>query len=116
MYHRVFIDADKKIYKEYLQDLMGMNSSDEVVPTKQPLLQDGAIILVDNTLWKGLVLQHEEDLKDLAPQAHLYGNADRMESLAEVMHMFNKWVAEHPKLDSVVLPLRDGLTVIRYKA
>lgn len=112
----MFIDADKKVYKEYLQELMGMNSNDELQTDKSPILNDGAMVIVDNTLWKGIVLEHEEDLKHLAPEAHLYGNANRMKVLAEVMHGFNKWVSEHPNLESVVLPLRDGLTIIRYRA
>ena len=81
-----------------------------------PLLNDGALIVVDNTLWKGLVLKQAEDLKEYAPEAALYGNADRMNAIAEKMHEFNTWLAEHPQLSAMMLPLRDGLTVIRYKA
>lgn len=47
----VFLDADKKQYKQYVLALMGGAAGGG-----RPLLRDGALILVDNTLWKGLVL------------------------------------------------------------
>jgi predicted O-methyltransferase YrrM len=61
----VFIDADKKMYKEYLQNLMGIHhQKDENIIGKEIgnkrtlcLLDDNALIIVDNTLWKGLVLE-----------------------------------------------------------
>jgi caffeoyl-CoA O-methyltransferase len=46
-----FIDADKKQYVQYVQTLIGADGG-------RPLLADGALIVVDNTLWKGLVLKH----------------------------------------------------------
>ena len=48
---RVFIDADKKNYKAYLDYLISSEGDDG-----HCLLQDGALVVVDNTLWKGLVL------------------------------------------------------------
>jgi predicted O-methyltransferase YrrM len=38
----------------------------------------------------------------------------RMRALAAAMHSFNKYVASEPTLQPLLLPLRDGLTVIRY--
>jgi caffeoyl-CoA O-methyltransferase len=46
-----FIDADKKQYVQYVRTLIGADDG-------RPLLADGALIIVDNTLWKGLVLSH----------------------------------------------------------
>jgi predicted O-methyltransferase YrrM len=37
-----------------------------------------------------------------------------MRALAAAMHSFNKYVASEPTLQPILLPLRDGLTVIRY--
>lgn len=48
---RVFIDANKKHYLGYLRELM-----DEEGGGKTSVLNSGALIVVDNTLWKGLVL------------------------------------------------------------
>ena len=103
----VFIDADKKIYLDYLNNLIGDKGG-------RPLLSKDALIIVDNTLWKGLVLEYEDDLKEHAPDAKLYGNQDRMRLLAKEMHTFNEAVARNPKLASTIIPLRDGLTIIRY--
>ncbi len=50
---RVFIDADKKSYLSYLQSILG-TASDGF----DSLLHEDALIIADNTLWKGLVL-HE---------------------------------------------------------
>ena len=59
----VFIDADKKHYSEYLAALMGDHLIGEwsennlpVCNIARPLIKNGALIIVDNTLWKGLVL------------------------------------------------------------
>jgi predicted O-methyltransferase YrrM len=54
-----FIDADKKQYKHYLQAILGETSDGEgniSTNSEECILNEGALILVDNTLWKGLVL------------------------------------------------------------
>tara|TARA_R100000935_G_scaffold58911_1_gene99598 strand:- start:29511 stop:30152 length:642 start_codon:yes stop_codon:yes gene_type:complete len=80
----VFIDADKSNYPNYLKLLL-------------PQLQNGAVILSDNVLWSGKVVEtvKEDDLDTKA--------------LLE----YNKLLNEHPKLETVLLPIRDGLTVSR---
>ena len=87
LYDLVFIDADKKIYREYLQALMGEAESEGKGESEEEnrrssgrsLLAEGALVVVDNTLWKGLVLAHGgEDLAEYTPEAHLYGNPDRL--------------------------------------
>ena len=110
LFDLVFIDADKKIYREYLQTLMGETESGTGTETESEtgteegsvgqgegeeessrrrsgtssgsglcLLAEGALVIVDNTLWKGLVLAHGgEDLAGHTPEAHLYGNPDRL--------------------------------------
>jgi caffeoyl-CoA O-methyltransferase len=50
-----FVDADKKNYTQYVRTLIGLEGG-------RALLRDGALILVDNTLWKGLVLAEEVTL------------------------------------------------------
>jgi len=61
---RVFIDADKKSYKDYLLDLLGYDHDPQLVGSEFPykrnndcLLEENAVVFVDNTLWKGLVLE-----------------------------------------------------------
>lgn len=54
----VFLDADKKQYTQYLHTLMGDDRQESGEPGRQ-MLRDGALIIVDNTLWKGLVLEVE---------------------------------------------------------
>ena len=141
-----FVDADKKAYLSYVQELVGdaidlgaqvrqeapavvqtMTKANEwssaVESYRAPLLRDGALIIVDNTLWKGLVLEHEPDLALQAPPAEIYGNALRMRKLADGMHAFSVATngAVGPvedgrrfRLTPVMLPLRDGLTVLRF--
>ena len=78
LFDLVFIDADKKLYREYLQALMGEGEG-EGESSRTSLLAEGAWVVVDNTLWKGLVLAHGgEDLAEHTPEAHLYGNPDRL--------------------------------------
>lgn len=82
----VFIDADKRNYPNYLELLL-------------PKLATGAVILSDNVLWSGKVLE-KVDKDDLDTQA-----------LVE----YNKMLNNHPKLETVLLPIRDGLTISRVK-
>jgi predicted O-methyltransferase YrrM len=67
LFDLVFIDADKKAYMKYLLALLGGGieashaSLAEYVEVRKydysdSLLSDGAVVIVDNTLWKGLVL------------------------------------------------------------
>jgi len=140
----VFLDADKKQYKQYVLALMGAAAGGG-----RPLLRDGALILVDNTLWKGLVLNVEEvnvvcefcavafhptyaifvictqDQSDSdeagrsggpkqPSRGEQGGVTPRMRALAESLHQFNSFVASEPRLQQLMLPIRDGLSVIRY--
>jgi len=82
----VFLDADKREYLAYYQAVF-----DKVLA--------GGYILADNTLWDGKVVQ---------PVAH---NDKQTIALLE----FNDFVANDPRVETVILPLRDGLTLIRKK-
>lgn len=85
-YDLVYLDADKREYPKYLEQVL-------------PKMVSGGIILADNVLWSGKVLQ-EEPPKDAQTQAIL---------------QFNRCVSSHPELESVLLPIRDGLYLIRKK-
>ena len=82
----VFIDADKKEYCDYLDLVL-------------PLMREGGWILADNTLWDGHIIEaaYDKDKQTVALRA------------------FNDKVAADNRLEKVILPLRDGLTIIRVK-
>lgn len=82
----VFIDADKREYSAYFEAVL-------------PKLKSGGFILADNTLWDGKVVQN------IAPN-------DRQ--TIEIMK-FNDHIAADNRIEKVMLPLRDGLTIIRKK-
>ena len=76
----VYIDAVKTEYRRYLDLVL-------------PRLRVGGLIVVDNLLWGGLVAAPpEEDDRD-----------------ADALRAFNGYLMMHPQLQSVVLPLGDGL-------
>ena len=79
-----FIDADKKEYCDYLDLVL-------------PLMRDGGWILADNTLWDGHIVDpaYDKDKQTIA------------------LREFNDKVAQDARLEKVILPLRDGLTIIR---
>jgi predicted O-methyltransferase YrrM len=83
MYDLVFIDADKREYIEYYRLII-----DKVKP--------GGYILADNVLWGGKVL----DPKPVDPQAR--GIID-----------FNEMIKKESGIDNVIVPMRDGLMLIR---
>lgn len=84
----VFIDADKQEYIDYFKLLLD-----------RELLTPGGFILVDNTLLQGQPY--------LPPQQRTANG--------EAIAKFNRSVAEDSRVEQVLLPLRDGLTMIRRK-
>ena len=82
----IFIDAEKKQYDHYLETVL-------------PKTKSGSVILSDNVLWSGKVVE-PLDPKDKA---------------TKVLLDYNKKLSEHPLLDTVLLPIRDGLTLSRVK-
>jgi UPF0176 protein len=110
----VFIDADKKAYVNYLKQLLGESESEN---NQRRLLRDGAIVVVDNTLWKGLVLEVDNNDNNNNNYSNNNSNMSKDEKrqylLANTMHDFNLFVKEHPKLTQVILPIRDGISCIR---
>lgn len=84
-YDLVYMDANKRTYLPTFRALL-------------PLVRPGGFILADNTLWDGKVVDPS------ARDAQTLG-----------IREFNDAVAADPRLDTVILPLRDGLTLIRLK-
>ena len=80
----VFIDAEKRSYPDYFE---------AVLEKTRP----GSIILSDNVLWSGKVVE-KVDPKDKA---------------TNILLAYNSMLRNHPKLDTVLLPIRDGLTLSR---
>ena len=79
-----FMDGDKRTYVETYESLL-------------PLMNKGAFILADNTLWDGHVTDADYD-KDQQTVG---------------IRRFNDYVAADKRVEKVLLPLRDGLTMIR---
>ena len=88
----VFIDGDKREYPEYYRMLMGDNGN-------KPLVHSGSVMIADNILWYGKVVQ---------PVAH---NDRHTQALIE----FNHIVREDERVESVIVPIRDGLNLIYVK-
>lgn len=82
----VFLDADKDNYVNYFHVLI-----DKIKP--------GGILLSDNVLWSGKVIEPIK-VDDLSTQELL---------------KYNKLLNEDPRLETVILPIRDGLTISRKK-
>ena len=80
----VFMDADKRQYADYYEACL-------------PLLRPGGYIIADNTLWDGHVVEpdHFNDRQTAG------------------IRLFNDIVAADPRVEKVIIPLRDGLTLIR---
>ena len=88
----VFIDGDKREYPDYYRMLMGDDG-------RRPLVRSGSVLIADNILWSGKVVQ---------PVAH---NDRHTQAVME----FNRMVREDPRVENVIVPLRDGLNLIRIK-
>ncbi len=81
-----FIDGDKRTYIETYETVMR-------------LIRPGGFILADNTLWDGHVLEQPKP-------------ADRQ---TQGIEDFNDYIARDNRVERVILPLRDGLTIIRVR-
>jgi len=88
----VFIDGDKREYPDYYRMLMGDSGA-------EALVRSGSVMIADNILWSGKVVQ---------PVAH---NDRHTQALLE----FNRMVVEDPRTENVIVPLRDGLNLIRVR-
>ncbi len=80
----VFIDADKENYINYFELIV-------------PKMNKGGIILSDNVLWSGKVLEplHPKDIS------------------TKILLEYNQLLKNDPRVETVLLPIRDGLTVSR---
>lgn len=83
----VFIDADKENYASYF----------ELIIDK---LNPGGIILSDNVLWSGKILETKLKKEDKATPA---------------LKAYNKLLKEDKRVETIILPIRDGLTISRKK-
>ena len=84
LFDLVFLDADKR---EYVADLEAL----------LPMVRQGGWILADNTLWDGHIIDpaYDKDKQTIG------------------LRHFNDYVQNRPELENVILPIRDGLTIIR---
>ena len=78
----VFLDANKENYAKYLELI-------------SPILKPGGVLLTDNVLWHGKILESSE-------------NQDRVTRLID---NFNKKIVEDKSLKTVMLPIRDGISL-----
>ncbi|MDE7025297.1 MAG: O-methyltransferase [Paramuribaculum sp.] len=79
----VFMDANKRHYLKYYQTLL-------------PLMNPGGYIIADNTLWDGKVTRPTEN------------NDTQTQGIKE----FNDFVAQDPRAEVSIIPIRDGMTII----
>ena len=79
----VFIDADKMNYKKYYEKSLG-------------LINQGGLIIIDNVLWHGEVVDEKNDDK-----------------FTINIREFNKFVSEDKRVEQIIIPLGDGMTVCR---
>lgn len=78
-------DANKKMYKEYFEKILQWD-----------LLDPSGLMIFDNTLFKGSVL-----------------NPHPKEKIAKSLDTFNKYIAQDCRVFVVMLPMLDGLTLVR---
>ena len=80
----IFIDADKMSYKEYYE-------------TSLNLLNKNGLIIIDNVLWHGEVVDEKNNDK-----------------FTKNIRDFNKFVSEDIRVEQIIIPLGDGMTVCRF--
>lgn len=86
MFDMVFIDGDKRTYSQTFDTLL-------------PIINPGGFIIADNTLWDG----------------HVVDPTYAADSQTRGINSFNDYIAADSRVEKVILPIRDGLTIIRKK-
>jgi len=86
LFDLVFIDADKRQYPEYYEAVF-------------PKVKSGGFIFADNTLWGGKVL----------------GEIAKNDAQSIAVSKFNDYLAKDSRVEKIILPIRDGLTIIYKK-
>jgi caffeoyl-CoA O-methyltransferase len=129
----VFIDGDKREYPDYYRMLMG----DSGTP---PMVASGSVILTDNVLWYGKVVdpglsyagsagrrtgeqtgmkagEQTSDRSDKNSGSNPGGPASERPTDKHTAGIveFNRMVSADPRVESVILPLRDGINLIRVR-
>jgi len=89
----VFVDSNKAEYKRYVELIL-----------EHKLLSASGMIICDNILYNGYPYVHSHF--DSQPARRGFGDA---------IKEFNQWVCDHPCLEQVVLPVRDGISLIRQR-
>ena len=77
----IFIDADKENYKSYFNNVIGM-------------IKPGGLIIIDNVLWHGEVADN-----------------DNNEKFTKIIRDFNNYVKNDERVEQIILPIGDGLTI-----
>ena len=85
-YDLAFIDANKREYSQYYEAVL-------------PLIRKGGLIIADDVLWDGKV----------------YESANSRDAQTQGLEIFNNFVAADPRVEVVMIPLRDGLSLIMKK-
>ncbi|MBN08830.1 MAG: methyltransferase [Flavobacteriaceae bacterium] len=80
----VFLDADKSNYINYMELVL-------------PKIRRGGLLISDNVLWSGKVLKK--------------ANKDDLDT--KILQDYNKLIKSNPKLETILLPIRDGLSLSR---
>jgi caffeoyl-CoA O-methyltransferase len=86
LFDLVFVDADKRQYMEYYEAAL-------------PKVKPGGFLLADNTLWSGKVL----------------GEIAQNDAQSLAVSKFNDYLANDSRVEKIILPIRDGLTIIYKK-
>lgn len=82
----VFIDADKRSYPGYYEMVL-------------PKMRKGGFILSDNVLWSGKVV----------------GDYEKADKDTRLLIDYNKMIQEDPRVENILLPIRDGIMIARVK-
>jgi len=112
----VFIDGDKTRFLDYIEACLCTNR----------VLKKGGYMVVDNVLWKGRVL--DVSGADLSQITGTIGveeedglsskelkKSRRARKLANIIHRFNRAIVQDTRVEVVMLPIRDGLSIIKKK-
>lgn len=107
----IFIDGDKTRFLDYVEACLCSNR----------VLKKGGYMVVDNVLWKGHVL--DVSGVDVSQTTGIVGEEEgqlskksrRARKLANTIHRFNSAIVQDARVEVVMLPIRDGLSIIKKK-
>lgn len=105
------IDAQKPGYPKYLENILAQSQPG----SPHRLLRAGGIIIADNVLLRGIVVDDSDANPNVAKNRLIIRSTNTLSEAVPKLKEFNRAMATDPRLEAWLMPLYDGVALARLK-